>query len=396
MPKKTDDCVKALMAKGKTEDEAWAICKSQFEDTISKTFADKVSLNIEDRTAVSVRDGVLEYYGAELGLEPAEAIFRVYRSPATIANAAYCMVGIPLTDEHVGLDSTAPNTGSYVKSAEVVDQVDELTASRLAVKNKLFVTDVMSETVKSRNQLSLGYSADLIPHNEYDFEQVNIIPHHLAAVENGRCGPLCCFLDRKPKIVTKKDESMKLNKVFLDAEGAVSLEQIVEIATGLPEAIKKVPLDKLQELMPAMQDIMSYSKEQGAIPEEESEMEDMDKEEEDMDKKEEDKAAFEDAVAKEAETKARKFADAEVKRYARVVNKAKHFLDDSYDFTDKTANQVMRDALATQGTEHFEDNELDVAFKLLRTSSKNYHQDAAGTEVNGIDARIEKLLAGEM
>ena len=60
---------------------------------------------------------------------------------------------------------------------------------------------------------------------------------------------------------------MKLNKAFIDAEGSVSLEQIVEIAAGLPEAIRKVPVDKLQELMPAMQEIMTYAKDQGVMTE---------------------------------------------------------------------------------------------------------------------------------
>ena len=31
MPKKLDECVKKLIAEGKTEQEAWAICQSQFK-----------------------------------------------------------------------------------------------------------------------------------------------------------------------------------------------------------------------------------------------------------------------------------------------------------------------------------------------------------------------------
>jgi len=71
---------------------------------IHKQFADLAVYSDTARTAVSVRDGVLEYFGAELNMEPIDKIFTVYRSPATIANAAYAMSGIPLTDEHVSME----------------------------------------------------------------------------------------------------------------------------------------------------------------------------------------------------------------------------------------------------------------------------------------------------
>ena len=40
-----------------------------------------------------------------------------------------------------------------------------------------------------KKELSLGYDARLIPSDKYDFEQRDIVPHHLAVVEAGRCGP---------------------------------------------------------------------------------------------------------------------------------------------------------------------------------------------------------------
>jgi hypothetical protein len=227
-------------------------------DKIHRQFADIATYSDTERTAVSVRDGVLEYLGAELGLEPADHVFNVYRSPATIANAAHAMMGIPLTGEHVSLDGPAPSDGGHVESSVVIDQVDEPTHSRLAVQNKLAVSDSLQITLKDKRQLSLGYEADLVPHSRWDYEQVNIVPHHLAAVSDGRCGPLCSFLDRKPE-KTKTEEKNMPEKVksFLDAEGQVNLELVVEIATALPEAIKKVPVDQLVKLMPAMQEIMA-------------------------------------------------------------------------------------------------------------------------------------------
>ena len=189
----------------------------------------------------------------------------------------------------------------------------------------------------------------------------------------------------------------KLIKAFNDAEGSVSLEQIVEIATGLPEAIRKVPVDQLVKLMPAMQEIMSYAKEQGAMPaEEDADMMDEEKtegdEEKDMmdEEKEGDKENFADSS---------KFKDAvasavkgEVKRYAEVVNKARNFVDAEYDFAGKTANAVMRDALATQSTDKFEDAELSVAFKQLRKANTDYSNFGDTKPDTGLMSRISETL----
>jgi len=183
----------------------------------------------------------------------------------------------------------------------------------------------------------------------------------------------------------------KKGKAFFDAEGQVNLEQIVEIATALPEAIKKVPVDQLVKLMPAMQEIMTYAKEQGAVTEEypnegEEDMTDEGKTGEEDKPKENfaDSKAFKDAV----EAKSRKFADSEVKRYAQVVTKARNFLDADYDFSGKSANQVMADSLATQSTDKFEDSELPVAFKLLRKPNTDYSQFGDTKPDTGLESRI--------
>lgn len=370
--------------------------------SIKKQFNDIASYSLKDKTAVSVRDGVLEYLGLELGLEPRDKVFTVYRSPATIANAAYAMSGIPLTDEHISLDMPAPDTGSMVSESFIIDQIDEATNSRLAIRNKLKISDSIGSVLEKKNQLSLGYFASLVEHSKWDYEQVDIVPHHLAAVESGRCGPLCSFIDRK-----SIGDSMKLNRAFTDAEGAASLEQIVEIAMGLPEAMKKVPIDKLQELMPAMQEIMTYAKAEGALPEEEAEVESMDedKPEDEMKDMESEEKPIEDEEMKEDEKKfsdadvqslvkkeSKKFADAEVKKYASVVNKAKNFLDSDYDYSDKVSSEIMRDALATQSTDNFEDNELDIAFKLLRKSDVNYSQFGDSRAGSALEQRIKNQL----
>lgn len=361
---------------------------------IKRQFADLATYSPTDKTAISVRDGVLEYLGAEIGLEPHDKIFTVYRSPATIANVHPQMVGIPLTDDHVSIDEPPPNTGSAVKSARMVDMLDDYTDTRIAIENKLSLSDAAVNVLNEKRQLSLGYHADLVPHTRYDFEQINIVPHHLAAVSAGRCGPLCSFLDRKPN--PEKDMAKKLNKAFLDAEGEVSLEQVVEMATALPDAIRKIPVDKLQELVPALQEMMSYAKEQGAVEEAETETTDEEMEEEvtveDEDMDEEDKPKFSDKDFKDAIAKAVK---KETAVYAQVVNKARNFLDDNYSFADKSANQIMRDALATQSTDKFADSELSVAFKLLRKNESNYSNFGDQAMDGGLTARIKSELEGK-
>jgi hypothetical protein len=400
MPEFFDKHVSELITSGKTAADAYAIARAEFEDSaIKMQFSDFASYSDADKTAISVRDGVLEYLGVELNLEPKDKVFTVYRSPATIGNASYGMGEIPLTDEHVSLDMPPPDTGSKVVKSEMIDQIDEATSSRLAIKNKLAVSDAMKSVLESKRQLSLGYHAELVPHSRWDYEQINIVPHHLAAVENGRCGHLCSFIDKKP--TSEEDNMTKLHEAFLDADGAVNLEQVMEIAAKLPEAIKKVPVDQLKKLVPSMQGVMSYAQEQGAMPEEvmdedpdeeEIEVADMD-EMKDEDAKEEEKK-FSDSDFKAALVKqSQAFADQEVKRFSEVINKARNFLDSSYDFTGKTSNEVMREALATQSTEKFEDSELAIAFKLLRKSA-DYSQFGDSAKPSALESRIQSDLEG--
>lgn len=363
-------------------------------DIIHRSFSDFATFSSSDRTAVSIRDGVLEYLGVELGLEPSDKVFTVYRSPATIANAAYKMPSIPLTDEHIDMSGPAPDTGSSVESSEVIDQLDEATSSRLAVLNRIKSSDAMNVMLQDKRQLSLGYDADLIPHSKWDFEQVNIIPHHLAAVRAGRCGPLCSFLDRKPPTA---QEGKPMPQLFYDEDGAVNLEQVAEIATGLPEAIRKIPVDKLSELIPSMQEIMAYATEQGVMVEDENTEEMEEVETMDADKEEKDKPNFKDSQEfKDAvEKMAVKIADSEIKKFGEVVNKAREFLDSEYTFEDKDSKQVMRDALATQYDAEFSDQELDVAFKMLRPVATDLRQFGDSKSDSALESRLKSELGEE-
>lgn len=357
------------------------------KEQISIKFCDTVSFNVKEKTAISVRDGILDYLGAEIGQQPYDKIFSVYRSPATISNTAMKMSGIPLTYEHVSVEEPAPNTGSVVSEAEMIDFIDESTSSRIAIKNKLLLNTKDEDILKERSELSLGYSAKLIPHEKYDFEQVGIIPHHLAIVSEGRCGSLCRFLDKKT--VNKKEIDHMIN--FKDEEGNISLEKIMEIVQSLPQVIAEIPLDQLQEFVPIFESLIALVK-----PAEEEEQSEMEAQDEEAEPNEEEKAIQDEEMEKEEEEKKfsdaalKNYAKAEIKKYAQVIQKAKNFLDADYNFADKSANEIMKDTLSQYSNEKFEESELSIAFKLLK--KQNDYQNFGDKQIDILEEIGNKEL----
>ncbi len=369
-------------------------------------FSDAATYDGSLRTAVSVRDGVLEYLGSELGMEPPDKFFTVYRSPATIANLVAQMPGIPVIGDHIEPGTEPANIPSRVESASFIDAFDEATNSTIAIQNKLSLDDAMLAEIESgKNQLSLGYEGRLVPHDKWDFEQRDLVPTHLATVTDGRCGSGCRFIDRKPN--PEATMPKKLHKAFCDAEGALSLAQIVELAAGLPEAIKNVPADKLSELLPALQEIMAAANAAGVEPvaaDVVAEVPDMTDEEasklvdESAGEVKGDPVKVTDSMRK---VLAKKFSDATraavavaVKTHTAVIDKARTILSEDYSFTDKSTAQVMRDALAVEhGSQTFADAELSVAFKLLKKSGGEYQTFGDHkAEDNSLTARLKKEM----
>jgi hypothetical protein len=353
---------------------------------MNRIFRDFLSFNGTTKTAVSVRDGVLEYMGYEIGMEPVDRVFTVYRSPATIANAANLMFGIPLTDEHVELTEPPRQTVGKVLSTKMIDLLDPTLHSTVGVQNKIDVADTMLGALQSgKRELSLGYRAELVAHDVYDFEQRNIEPHHLAVVDRGRCGAHCSFIDHQ-------GELMKSRKAFHDAEGSPNLEEVVQIAASLPEAIKKLDMESLTKVLPMLQEIVRTAQTAGQTAEvqaqagetegetsdeyseeskdemteetkDESTEETKDEQSEEMKDEEKEKVDVTDsAVFKDAVKKA-------IDSHTAAIVKAKDFVDADYQFVGKSTAQIMRDALATEhGKTKFTDSELTVAFKLLKKS----------------------------
>ena len=405
MPEKLERCVKAVMATGKTEDAARAICTAQFADKLAGHFRDSMVYDPQQKTAISVRDGVIEYLGAEIGMQPADRLFTVYRSPATIANAAMRMQGIPITGDHVSLDIPAPTDGGFVDAAEMVDTIDPTTSTTIAIRNRLTLADTLAAMVNAgKRELSLGYGADLVPHDEFDFEQIDIRPHHLAAVERGRCGPMCSFIDRKPVTPSQGEKTMatknpKLHRAFCDAEGSMNLQQIVELAAALPEAIKSVPVEQLQELVGPLSAIIAAAKavvpetaDPAADPAAAGGEGDQQMSDEDMAAaKQADEKKFSDAVSA-AVRKQQIATDAAIKVHTSVMEKARGFLPETYSFADKGTVQIMRDVLAAEHPgEKFSDTDLPMAFKMLKKTESKY-QTFGDKNPNDFSALADKEL----
>ena len=383
-------------------------------------FKDRMIYDGDTKTAISVRDGFLEYAGHEIGKEPADKIFKVFRSPATIANVAGLMAGIPLTDEHVDLDTVVETPKGKVTDATMIDFDDNQTDSRLAIKNTIDVDDDAKGILDSgKRELSLGYTGLLVEYDgdDYDFEQRDIKPHHLAIVDQGRCGSMCSFIDKKPKEIDMKN---KYEKLFFDASGAPNMQEIVDMTIALPDAIKAMPIDELKKLAPKLQAIIAnaglgtepqveeveagemtevegedkgdHTKTQdadGEMTESKDEGDEIDTKDEDGEGKTSqgyaDSAAFKDAVAKAVA--------AQVNEHTDVIVKARDFVDEKYDFKSKSTNQIMRDALAVEhGSQKFEDSELPVAFKLLKHSTSKYKDFADGSNKTKLSELKNKEL----
>lgn len=369
---------------------------SEIVDAIPKTsFSDKVCFDAARKYCASVRDGVQEYHASEFGLE-GDRMVKVYRSPETVAEIADALNGLKVTNEHVELKAIDPaDIIGEIFDSELMENFDEESDTTMLIRNGISLTDDMIELLKDgKRELSLGYFGDMIDSEVYDYEVINIEPHHLALVNNARCGKACTFEDG--------GKTMKLRKLFADAgiikatdeEGdSVNMQKVLELIKELPELVKTASLDEIKALVPILEEIMMKAKEgdQSTETDPEGEMTDEEKaavaakEEEDKkladaeaaaemdkDKKTYSDAAFADAVAK----KAQEMSDAKLS----IMAKASTFLTDSYDYKGKSNAQIMKDTLATQYNEEFSDAELSTAFKLLQ---KQTHYDSFGARASG-------------
>ena len=331
-------------------------CECPFRDklfTQSISFTDNSS-NAEKRTVISIRDGIQEYLGAELGIEPFDKVFKIYRSPETIKELKDKLKDIPLIENHIEPEGTIDDDlkrGKIIDS-EIVENIDNESDSTIAIKNEISLFKDKLEF--EYEQLSLGYKATTLPSAKYDFEQFNILPHHLGIVEAGRCGDVCKFQDQRGVKRMNLEELMAKLKEFLDSSSDEDKASLVKM---------------LDEMFPKKETAVTDSEE--------------------VAKKFED--AKKGAVAKFMDSQV--FKDAMLNygnERAAIVTKAKNFLDEKFDFKDKTNEAIMTAVVAAEyPNESFKDAEIGVAFKLL----KEREQTAQAQMVDFKDTKAEIIKA---
>jgi hypothetical protein len=188
-----------------------------------------------------------------------------------------------------------------------------------------------------------------------------------------------------------------------ETTSGTTLDDIAQIVAALPDAIKQVPIDKLNKILPALQQIMAYAtKDDAPEPEEvtddtaeEKPFTDEDPMTDEQKKKDEEKQFSDRKFMNAAMTMAKKLAQKEIKEFSEVVAQARNYLDDSYNYAGKTSKDIMRDAIKqTLGKPvNFADRDLSIAFKMLEMRPNLYADFGKGAnEKQSLDQRIQQFL----
>ena len=152
--------------------------------------------------------------------------------------------------------------------------------------------------------------------------------------------------------------------------GGVNLQRVGEVLRDLPEAVKTMDLDTLNDLIPTLEKVIKEAR--ARTPQGQESMQGQEGEPEENKGDFKDSAEIKDAVMQMANER------------VGIIMKAKNFLDESYDFLGADTLQIMRDALATQSAEEFKDEEVPVAFKLLKKKADYSHFADAQCEFDKI------------
>lgn len=321
-------------------------------------FRDKVA--IEGKTLVSCRDGIQEYLGTDVDLSD-NNVYKVYRSADSIRQLN--LIGVPITNNHVDMDKSHVSLGSIV-SNDFIDAIDESVNKTVEIKNDVKICDDELRKVidSGKNELSLGYSARLVDVRDdddvgYDFEQVEITPHHLAVVNEGRCGAGCKFKD---------GEKINMDiKTYQDAKDAL---------TGISAIMPSLDADEKENIRGKMAQ---------AGEQKETDME--------MEAREKKEKADREMEAKKKKDGIEKDVKDGIAEYASTLATAYDLncLADDYSFDGKTTKQIMADCVATQTEDKFTNNELSTAFKMLK-KVENPHLNF-GDGGNGVFLKDEEI-----
>lgn len=347
--------------------------------SISANFKDKATLDLTTKKARSARDGVLEYHSLELGLidEYGDRMLKVYRSPATIANLRDQMPGLRVVFDHIDIGAPTPSEHGIILDAYNVDLFDDELHSTIALEHNLNLPQSMIQRSADYSDMSLGYRATLVPTDRYgcDLEQRDLIADHLAQVQDGRNGDLISFIDSnsivkeinmgkndmEKKIVDEAVETPPDKKEVIDEE--MTFAQMEEMALMLAESLKKLSPSQLTELGAPLASLRAILSKATEIENSGTVSSDVPEDKEGMDdsmsegiKPEEfkDSAFFKDAVANA------------VSEHIAVIQKAKIFLDESFDYASKMPVEIMKAALESQGYKDVATRDVPAVFKHLK------------------------------
>lgn len=145
------------------------------------------------------RHGIQDYYGYEIGQEPPEKVFRIYRpADEVFSDEALASFRLkPVTDGHP-FDGVTAETWTKEARGVIAEDVrrdgDHMVATLLITD-----ADIANRIQRTGSvELSCGYDCDLdmtpgftASAQTYDAVQRKIRGNHVAVVDRGRCGPTC-------------------------------------------------------------------------------------------------------------------------------------------------------------------------------------------------------------
>ena len=181
------------------------------------------------------KEQVACYYGREIpnwkefGLE-ANKVYHVYRPEIELAKAVESFNNLPLTREHIEVE-----TDNVPKDKIVGSLGDHAEYKSPYIKNSLIVYDQQDiDNIMNGNkkELSCGYRYTPVKKDgewhgqHYDFVMTNIIGNHVALVKEGRAGHDVVVADEKPEfdneqyndIIEEKDNEMFFDKLLAKDE----------------------------------------------------------------------------------------------------------------------------------------------------------------------------------
>jgi uncharacterized protein len=147
------------------------------------------------------RAGVFEYLGStipgwrRLGLD-ANKVYRVCRPASELRAATHTFASVPIYIDHIALDSghrTDLAVGAVGGDVKMIG--DFLVADEIVVWDRAAIAGIRSG---DRRELSAGYAYSEPPtmtpgvwrNQPYDCVQRDLVAHHIALVDSGKCGPI--------------------------------------------------------------------------------------------------------------------------------------------------------------------------------------------------------------